>query len=46
MLDAVVAPAEDIAVAFARVLRGSGLNVPLDSVLTFVRLDVIGMTIE
>ncbi len=42
---AVVSPAEDMAVAFARVLRGGGLNVPLDSVLTFVQaLDVIGMT--
>lgn len=41
----VVSPAEDMAVAFARVLRGGGLNVPLDSVLTFVQaLDVIGMT--
>lgn len=45
MLDTVVAPAEDMAVAFARVLRGCGLNVPLDSVLTFVQaLDVIGVT--
>lgn len=45
MSPTVVAPAEDMAVAFARVLRGSGLNVPLDSVLTFVQaLDVIGMT--
>lgn len=42
---AVVSPAEDMAVAFARVLRGGGLNVPLDSVLTFVQaLDVMGMT--
>lgn len=30
------APAERIAVAFARVLRGAGLQVPLGSVLTFV----------
>ena len=28
--------AEHMAVSFARVLRGAGLNVPLDSVLTFV----------
>lgn len=41
----VVSPAEAMAVAFARVLRGGGLNVPLDSVLTFVQaLNVIGMT--
>lgn len=41
----VVSPAEDMAVAFARILRGGGLSVPLDSVLTFVQaLDVIGMT--
>lgn len=41
----VVSSAEDMAVAFARILRGGGLNVPLDSVLTFVQaLDVIGMT--
>lgn len=34
-----------MAVAFARVLRGAGLNVPLDSVLTFVQaLGVVGMT--
>lgn len=45
MSQTVVSPAEDMAVAFARVLRGVGLNVPLDSVLTFVQaLDVIGMT--
>ncbi len=45
MLPSVVSPAEDMAVAFARILRGCGLNVPLDSVLTFVQaLDVIGMT--
>lgn len=45
MSQTVVSPAEDMAVAFARVLRGGGLNVPLDSVLTFVQaLDVIGMT--
>jgi len=41
----VVSPAEDMAVAFARILRGGGLNVPLDSVLTFVQaLNVLGMT--
>lgn len=40
----VVSPAEAMAVAFARILRGVGLNVPLDSVLTFVQaLNVIGM---
>ena len=45
MTQSVVSPAEDMAVAFARILRGGGLNVPLDSVLTFVQaLDVIGMT--
>jgi hypothetical protein len=45
MSQTVVSPAEVMAVAFARVLRGAGLNVPLDSVLTFVQaLDVIGMT--
>ena len=45
MSPTVVSPAEGMAVAFARVLRGSGLNVPLDSVLTFVQaLDVVGMT--
>ncbi len=45
MSQQVVSPAEEMAVAFARVLRGGGLNVPLDSVLTFVQaLDVIGMT--
>lgn len=45
MSQTVVSPAENMAVAFARVLRGGGLNVPLDSVLTFVQaLDVIGMT--
>lgn len=37
--------AEDMAVAFARVLRGVGLNVPLDSVITFVEaLNAIGLT--
>lgn len=45
MSQTVVSPAEDMAVAFARILRGGGLNVPLDSVLTFVQaLDVVGMT--
>ncbi len=34
------APAERMAVAFARVLRGAGLRVPLGSVLTFV--DALG----
>ncbi|MEO8162969.1 MAG: hypothetical protein ABI590_04240, partial [Ilumatobacteraceae bacterium] len=44
MSPTVVSPAEDMAVAFARVLRGCGLNVPLDSVLTFVQaLDVVGI---
>ena len=34
-----------MAVAFARLLRGAGLVVPLDSVLTFVQaLDVMGIT--
>ena len=37
--------AERIAVAFGRVLRGAGLRVPLDSVLTFVQcLDAVGVT--
>ncbi|MHB1089467.1 MAG: vWA domain-containing protein [Ilumatobacteraceae bacterium] len=45
MSQTVVSPAEDMAVAFARILRGGGLNVPLDSVLTFVQaLDAVGMT--
>ena len=34
--------AEHMAVSFARVLRGAGLNVPLDSVLTFV--SALGLT--
>ena len=34
-----------MAVAFGRVLRGAGLRVPLDSVLTFVQcLDAVGVT--
>ncbi len=41
----VVSQSEDMAVAFARLLRGAGLVVPLDSVLTFVQaLDVMGIT--
>lgn len=37
--------AEHMAVSFARVLRGAGLNVPLDSVLTFVAaLDLTSIT--
>jgi uncharacterized protein with von Willebrand factor type A (vWA) domain len=37
--------AERIAVAFGRVLRGAGLQVPLDSVVTFVQcLDAVGIT--
>ena len=42
-LDAVT-PAERVAVAFARVLRGAGLSVPLGSVLTFVEaLGAVGL---
>ncbi|KRO49555.1 MAG: hypothetical protein ABR75_02470 [Acidimicrobiia bacterium BACL6 MAG-120924-bin43] len=34
-----------MAVSFARVLRGAGINVPIDSVITFVQaLDVVSMT--
>ncbi len=34
-----------MAVAFGRVLRGAGLRVPLDSVVTFVQcLDAVGIT--
>lgn len=37
--------AERMAVAFGRVLRGAGLRVPLDSVVTFVQcLDAVGIT--
>ena len=37
--------AERMAVAFGRVLRGSGMRVPLDSVVTFVQcLDAVGIT--
>jgi uncharacterized protein with von Willebrand factor type A (vWA) domain len=37
--------ADGLAVAFARVLRGAGLRVPLDSVLTFTdALAVVGLT--
>lgn len=37
--------AERMAVAFGRVLRGSGLRVPTDSVVTFVQcLDAVGIT--
>lgn len=37
--------AERIAVAFARILRGAGLRVPTDSVITFVQcLDAVGVT--
>jgi uncharacterized protein len=39
------APAEKMAVAFARVLRGLGIAVPLDTVLTFAAaLDAVGLT--
>jgi len=34
--------AEHMAVSFARVLRGAGLSVPLDSVLTFI--SALGLT--
>ena len=45
MPELVVSQSEDMAVAFARLLRGAGLVVPLDSVLTFVQaLDVMGIT--
>ena len=34
-----------MAVAFGRVLRGAGLPVPLDSIVTFVQcLDAVGIT--
>ncbi|MGA1261633.1 MAG: hypothetical protein ACO31F_06425, partial [Ilumatobacteraceae bacterium] len=37
--------AERMAVAFGRVLRGAGMRVPLDSVVTFVQcLDAVGIT--
>lgn len=37
--------AERMAVAFGRVLRGAGLRVPIDSVVTFVQcLDAVGIT--
>jgi len=37
--------ADEMAVSFARVLRGAGINVPIDSVITFVQaLDVVSMT--
>ncbi len=37
--------AERMAVAFGRVLRGAGLPVPLDSIVTFVQcLDAVGIT--
>ena len=36
--------AENIAISFARVLRGAGVSVPLDSVLTFVQaLEVVSL---
>jgi uncharacterized protein with von Willebrand factor type A (vWA) domain len=36
--------AENIAISFARVLRGAGVAVPLDSVLTFVQaLEVVSL---
>lgn len=36
---------ENMAVAFGRVLRGAGITVPLDSILTFVQcLGVVGVT--
>ena len=45
MPELVVSRSEDMAVAFARLLRRAGLVVPLDSVLTFVQaLDVMGIT--
>lgn len=37
--------ADEMAVSFARVLRGAGISVPIDSVITFVQaLDVVSMT--
>ena len=37
--------ADEMAVSFARVLRGAGISVPIDSVITFVQaLDVVSVT--
>lgn len=44
MTSALASSPEEIAVSFARVLRGVGLLVPLDSVLTFVHaLDIVAL---
>ena len=44
MTTAIASSPEEMAVSFARVLRGVGLQVPLDSVLTFVNaLDVVSI---
>lgn len=44
MSTAISSSPEEMAVSFARVLRGVGLQVPLDSVLTFVyALDVVSL---
>ena len=44
MTTAIASSPEEMAVSFARVLRGVGLQVPLDSVLTFVNaLDVVSL---
>ena len=44
MTATVASSPEEIAVSFARILRGVGLQVPLDSVLTFVNaLDVVSL---
>ena len=44
MTTAVSSSPEEMAVSFARILRGVGLQVPLDSVLTFVNaLNVVSL---
>ena len=44
MTTAIASSPEEMAVSFARILRGVGLQVPLDSVLTFVNaLDVVSL---